>query len=54
MPRDPRALGLLLGYGNLVMVGVPRRLQDALLGVLRWVACLTGADRRLVQLVRGS
>jgi mannose-6-phosphate isomerase-like protein (cupin superfamily) len=54
MPRDPRALGLLLNYGNLVMVGVPRRLQDALLGLLGWAARVTGADRRLAQLVRGA
>ncbi|MFO6448024.1 cupin domain-containing protein [Erythrobacter sp. NE805] len=52
MPRDPRALGLLLGYGNLVMVGAPRGLQIALLGLLGWVARLTGADRRLARLVR--
>lgn len=54
MPRDPRALGLLLHYGNLVMVGVPRGLQNALLGLLGWAARVTGADRRLAQLVRGS
>lgn len=54
MPRDLRALGLLLHYGNLVMVGVPRGLQNALLGLLGWAARVTGADRRLAQLVRGS
>lgn len=52
MPRDPRALGLLLDYGNLVMVGVPRGVQNALLGLLGWAARLTGVDRRLAQLVR--
>ncbi|WP_285712707.1 cupin domain-containing protein [Erythrobacter oryzae] len=52
MPRDPRAIGLLLGYGNLVMVGVPRGLQNALLGLLGWAARLTGTDRRLAHLVR--
>lgn len=52
MPRDPRALGMLLDHGNLVMAGVPRSLQNMLLGLLGWAARLTGADRRLAKLVR--
>ncbi len=54
MPRDPRALGELLHSGNLVLVGIPRLLQRALLAVLRLVAWLTGADRRLARMARAS
>lgn len=54
MPRDPRALGELLHRGNLVMPGIPRLLQRALLGLLRLIARLTGADRRLARLVQAS
>ena len=54
MPRDPRALGELLHIGNLVMPGIPRLLQRALLGLLRVAAWLTGADRRLERMVHAS
>jgi quercetin dioxygenase-like cupin family protein len=54
MPRDPRALGELLHSGNLVMPGIPRLLQRALLALLRIAARLTGADRRLERMVRAS
>jgi len=54
MPRDPRALGELLHRGNLVMPGIPRSLQRAALGLLRFAARLTGADRRLDRMARAS
>jgi mannose-6-phosphate isomerase-like protein (cupin superfamily) len=54
MPRDPRVLGELLYSGNLVMPGIPRLIQRALLAVLRFAASLTGADRRLQRMVRAS
>jgi len=54
MPRDPRALGELLHSGNLVMPGIPRVLQRALLGLLRFAAWMTGADRRLQRMARAS
>lgn len=54
MPRDPRVLGELLYNGNLVMPGIPRLVQRALLAMLRLAARLTGADRRLERMVRAS
>ncbi len=54
MPRDPRALGELLHSGNLVMPGIPRLLQRALLAMLRFAARLTGAERRLQRMARAS
>lgn len=54
MPRDPRALGELLHNGNLVMPGIPRVIQRAALGLLRFLARITGADRRLERMVRAS
>lgn len=54
MPRDLRALGELLYRGNLVLPVVPRVLQRAALGLLRFAARLTGADRRLDRMVRAS
>lgn len=54
MPRDPRALGELLHSGNLVMPGIPRVIQRALLAVLRFAAWLTGADRRLARMAQAS
>lgn len=54
MPRDPRVLGELLHSGNLVMPGIPRLLQRAILAVLRFAAWLTGADRRLQRMARVS
>jgi mannose-6-phosphate isomerase-like protein (cupin superfamily) len=54
MPRDPRALGELLHSGNLVMPGIPRLVQRALLAVLRLAAWLTGADRRLQRMARAA
>lgn len=52
MPRDPRVLGELIHSGNLVMPGIPRLAQRALLGLLRFAAWLTGADRRLQRMAR--
>lgn len=46
MPRDPRALGELIHSGNLVMPGIPRLIQRALLAVLRFAAWLSITRRR--------
>lgn len=54
MPRDPLVLGELLHSGNLVMPGIPRVIQRAILAVLRFAAWLTGADRRLQRMARAS
>ncbi|WP_439534723.1 cupin domain-containing protein, partial [Polymorphobacter sp.] len=54
MPNDPRALAELLHRGNLVMPGLPRALQRAALGLLRFAGWLTGTDRRLAQMARAS
>lgn len=53
-PRDPRVLGELLHSGDLVMPGIPRQIQRALLALLRFAARLTGADRRLARMARAS
>jgi len=37
-----------------VMPGIPRVIQRALLGLLRFAAWLTGADRRLQRMARAS
>jgi mannose-6-phosphate isomerase-like protein (cupin superfamily) len=54
MPRDPRVLGELLHSGNLVIPGIPRLIQRAILTVLRLAARLTGADRRLRRMAHTS
>ena len=54
MPKDPRALALLLGEADLTLTAVPRGLQAVLGAVLKAAARLSGVDRSLSHLWSGA